>query len=64
MAETRFLRALERLVRLAGVGLVAAGLFVSLSSPVFGVPLAGIGLLFALRPRIAAELVELASLFW
>lgn len=64
MVDRRHLRALERFTRLLGVGLVGVGILLARSSPVYGVPVVAVGLLFALRPYLGAELLEFSvSLF-
>lgn len=64
VVNQRILRAFELFARLLGVGLVVAGLLVASSAPLYGAPLVAVGLLFALRPSVAAELLDLvASLF-
>lgn len=52
-------RAVGLLARAVGVCLAAVGLFLCLDAPVFGVPIVVVGLAFAVRPRVVAEVLEL-----
>lgn len=61
MVTQRHFRVLESFTRLLGVGFVVVRLSVARSSPVYGIPAVVIGLLFALRPYVGAELLELAA---
>lgn len=61
MVRDGVVNALELFARLLGVGLSLLGVLSLGWTPVVGVPLLAVGLLFALRPATAAELVELAA---
>lgn len=61
MVNQRLLRVFELVARLVGVALVIVGGAVALSAPIYGVPVVAVGLLFALKPRIAAELLDFAA---
>lgn len=63
MVNEQILRKLEVLARLFGVALVAFGVLVATTTPVVGVPLAVIGLLFAFRPYAVGEIASLLSIF-
>lgn len=61
MAKEQLQRIFEIFARLIGIGIIAVGILLVGSSPVLGIPLVGVGLLFALKPSIAAELLDLAA---
>lgn len=61
MVDGRLRRVFEVFARLLGMGISAVGLLLATSSPIIGIPLIGLGLLLALRPYVAGELVDLAA---
>ena len=63
MPNDRLVHALELFTRFVGVGVAASGLFLSFSVPILGVPLVAVGLLFALRPAVAGELLDVLAWF-
>lgn len=60
MPNDRLLRVFELFARLVGVVTAGVGLVLLPGSPILGVVLLGVGLLFALRPATAGELLDLA----
>lgn len=61
MVNERLLKAMELFARLIGVVIAAGGLLFLPSTPVLGVPLLAVGLLFALRPATASELLDIVA---
>lgn len=61
MPNERLVGAFELFARLVGVTAAVGGLALVPSAPVLGVPLLAVGLLFALRPATAGELLDIAA---
>jgi len=61
MSNERLLGAYKLFARLFGVVMTAGGLVVLPSLPIVGVPLIAVGLLFALRPVTAGELLDIVA---
>lgn len=61
MSDERLIGAYRLLARLFGIGMSVGGLFLLPSAPILGVPLLAVGLLFALRPVTAGELLDIAA---
>jgi len=52
---------LELFARLVGVVTALGGVLLLPSAPILGVPLLAVGVLFALRPATAGELLDIAA---
>lgn len=61
MSNERLLGAYRLFARLLGIAMTVGGLVVLPSVPIVGVPLIAVGLLFALRPVTAGELLDIAA---
>lgn len=58
MPNDRLIGALELFARLVGVAVAGSGLVLLPSAPILGVPLLAVGVLFAVRPATAGELLD------
>ena len=61
MVNERLLGFLELFARAIGVVTAVGGLLLLPTTPVFGVPLFAVGLLFAVRPTTDGELLDIAA---
>ncbi|UPV75279.1 hypothetical protein M0R89_04230 [Halorussus limi] len=57
----RLANGLELFARLVGVVAALGGVLLLPSAPILGVPLLVVGILFALRPATAGELLDIAA---